>query len=188
MRLAFGEQQETEGRKNRKQAYSEAAGVSGSASPPDAAQNRACSQSSQLVATRARGELQLLRTVLAHVDFDLLVDILAELLRGERPRGGEVELAELLRELERLVDHSLLLVVVAHFRVPAEREILSQRVPLEPVVGQDAPKVRVVQEEDAEHVVDFALPPVGIVVHAASAVNRRHFVRVRLDAQPTVEV
>jgi hypothetical protein len=73
----------------------------------------------------------------------------------------EVEVAEFLRELHRLVDHALLLVVVAHLDEAGQREVLAQRMPLEAVVGEDAAQVRMAGEQDAVHVVGLALEPVG---------------------------
>ncbi len=58
---------------------------------------------------------------------------------GPLPRAHEVEGAELLGQLHRLVDHALLRIVVAHLDIAGEREVLAQRVALEAVVGEDAP-------------------------------------------------
>src|SRR5262249_24586846 len=57
-----------------------------------------------------------------------------------RPLPGrqEIEVAELLRELHRIVDHPLLLVVPAHLDEPREGKVLAQRVSFETVVGQEA--------------------------------------------------
>src|SRR5262249_41240345 len=49
------------------------------------------------------------------------------------PGALEVEGPELLRELDRLIDDPLLLVVVAHLDIAREREILAQWVTLEAV-------------------------------------------------------
>eukprot|EP00302_Diacronema_sp_CCMP2436_P003952 CAMPEP_0179853442 /NCGR_PEP_ID=MMETSP0982-20121206/9360_1 /TAXON_ID=483367 /ORGANISM="non described non described, Strain CCMP 2436" /LENGTH=170 /DNA_ID=CAMNT_0021739177 /DNA_START=185 /DNA_END=698 /DNA_ORIENTATION=+ len=70
---------------------------------------------------------------------------------------------EFLRELQ-VVDHDALLVdVVSHLGVAREGEVLSQRVVLGAVVGQDAAQVRVLAEHDAVHVVDLTLEPVHAV-------------------------
>ena len=76
------------------------------------------------------------------------------------PRRQEVEIAEFLRQLHRLVDHPLLLVVVAHLDEAGQREVLAQRMALEAVVGEDAAQVRVAGEQDAVEVVGLALEPV----------------------------
>ena len=52
------------------------------------------------------------------------------------PRREEIEFAEFLVEPDGLVDHPLLLVVVAHLDKAGERKILAQRVSVEAVVGQ----------------------------------------------------
>src|SRR4051794_38193313 len=59
------------------------------------------------------------------------------------PRGEKVEVAELLCQLDGLVDDPLLLFVVAQLNEAGEREIFSQRMALEAVVRQDAAQVRV---------------------------------------------
>ena len=48
-----------------------------------------------------------------------------------------------------------------HLEVSAEGEVLPEGMALESVVGEDSPQVRMVREEDAEHVEDFSLVPVG---------------------------
>src|SRR5262249_31776091 len=50
------------------------------------------------------------------------------------PRRQEIEVAEFLRQPDRLVDDALLLVVVAHLDETGEGKILAQRMTLEPVV------------------------------------------------------
>ena len=69
--------------------------------------------------------------------------------------------AEFLGEPHRLVADALFFVVVAHFDEAGHREILAQRMAVEAVVGEDAAKIRMAVEQDAEQVVDFALVPVG---------------------------
>jgi hypothetical protein len=56
---------------------------------------------------------------------------------------------------------ALLVVVVADLDETGEREILAQRMPLEAVVGEDPPEVRVPGEQDAVEVVGLALEPVA---------------------------
>ena len=76
------------------------------------------------------------------------------------PGAEEIEAAELLGQLHRLVDHALLLVVVAHLDIAGQREVLAQRMALEAVVGEDAAQIGMVGEEDAVHVEGLALEPV----------------------------
>jgi hypothetical protein len=56
-------------------------------------------------------------------------------------------------QLHRLVDHALLLIVVAHLDEAGQREILAQRMPLETVIGQDAAQIRMAGEQDAVQIV-----------------------------------
>src|SRR5665213_2154439 len=77
------------------------------------------------------------------------------------PRRQEVEAAEFLLQFDRLVDDALLVLVVAQFDIAGEREVLAQRVPVEPVIGQDAAQVGMVAETDAVKVPCLALPPAG---------------------------
>lgn len=90
----------------------------------------------------------------------------AVLARADRFPGARaaLEVAEGLRQLERLGDDALLLLVVADLGVAGQREVLPQGVALEAVVGHDTAEVGVAGEEDAKHVVHLALVPVGAVV------------------------
>src|SRR6476620_2240439 len=60
------------------------------------------------------------------------------------PRRQEIELSEFLIEPHRLVDDALLLVVVAHLEITGHREIPAQGMPVETVIGEDAPEIWVV--------------------------------------------
>ena len=80
---------------------------------------------------------------------------------GAFPRREEIELAEFLVEADGLVDHPLLLVVVAHLDEAGEREILAQRMAVEAVIGQQPPHVGMAGEDHAIEVVALALEPVG---------------------------
>src|SRR5690606_16895786 len=60
---------------------------------------------------------------------------------------------------DRLVDHALLLRVVADLDVADQREVLAERMADEAVVGQDPAQVRVAPEDDAEQVERLALEP-----------------------------
>ncbi len=77
------------------------------------------------------------------------------------PGRQEIEAAEFLLELHRLVDHALLLLVVAHLDIAGEREILAQRMALEAVVGEDAAQIGMVGEIDAVEIPGLALEPAG---------------------------
>src|SRR3954465_261590 len=75
------------------------------------------------------------------------------------PRRQEIEIAEFLGESHLVVDHALLLVVVAHLDEAGQREILAQRMALETVVGEDAPHVGMAGEQHAVEIVGLALEP-----------------------------
>src|SRR5512141_2560528 len=76
----------------------------------------------------------------------------------------------------RLVDHALLLRVVAHFDLPRNREILAERMADEAVVGEYPAQVRMAGEHDAEQVERFALVPVGVAPDAAERVHHREII------------
>lgn len=101
-------------------------------------------------------------------------------------RTTALKVPERLRELKRLNNNALLLLVVSNLSVTRQREVLPQRVSVESVVGHDASEVRVADEEDAEHVVDLALVPVGAVVEACDGWDWRGLVGVGLDADAAV--
>src|ERR1700736_2887184 len=75
---------------------------------------------------------------------------------GPLPRREEIEFAEFLVEPDRLVDHPLLLVVVAHLDKAGEREILAQRMAVEAVIGQQPAHVGMTGEDHAIEVVTLA--------------------------------
>ena len=62
------------------------------------------------------------------------------------PWRHEIEIAEFLLEFDRLVDHALCLVVVAHFDEAGQREVLAQRVALEAIVGEQPAQIRMVRK------------------------------------------
>ncbi len=64
-------------------------------------------------------------------------------------------------DAHRLVHHALLLVVVLHFDIARQREVLAERMADEAVVSEDAAQVRMSAEHDAEQVERLALEPVG---------------------------
>src|SRR3546814_20492717 len=63
--------------------------------------------------------------------------------RHALPGRHEVEGAEVLGQPDRLIDHALLLLVVSHLDIAGKREVLTQRMALEPVVGQEAAEIRI---------------------------------------------
>ena len=91
--------------------------------------------------------------------------ILGLLVAGQRhvaralPRREEIEIAEFLGEPHLVVDHALLLVVVAHLDEAGQREILAQRMALEAVVGEQPPHVGMAGEQHAVEIVGLALEP-----------------------------
>src|SRR5688572_31771888 len=70
-----------------------------------------------------------------------------------------------------LVDHALLVGVVAHFDVADQREVLAERMTDETVVGEDPAQVRMAFEDDAEQVERLALEPVAARPHRGQRVN-----------------
>ena len=87
------------------------------------------------------------------------------------PWREKIEFAEFLIEADGLVQHPLLLVVVAHLDEAGEREILAQRMAVEAVIGQQPPHVRMAGEDHAIEIVGLALEPVGARKHLD---DRRH--------------
>ncbi len=102
------------------------------------------------------------------------------------PRRQEIEIAEFLREPHRLVEHALLLVVVAHLDEAGEREILAQRMALEAVVGEQPAHVGMIGEHHAVEVPGLALEPLGAGKHRDDRRNRRHLVGLGLHADARV--
>lgn len=103
------------------------------------------------------------------------------------PRArAALEVPERLGELEGLGNDALPLLIVAELGVASEGEVLAEGVALEAVVGHDAAEVRVVDEEDAEEVVDLALVPVGALVEGHDGGDRRGLVGVGLDTDAGV--
>src|SRR3546814_20303837 len=72
--------------------------------------------------------------------------------RHALPGRHEVEGAEVLGQPDRLIDHALLLLVVSHLDIAGKRAVLTQRMALEPVVGQDAAEIRIAGEEHDEQI------------------------------------
>lgn len=102
------------------------------------------------------------------------------------PRRRQIKLAELLRQLQWLQHDPLLLVVVAHLDEAGQGKVAALWVTFEAVVGQDATQIGVVGEEDAVHVPDLSLVPVGRLEHLIARVHGRQLVRVGLDPHARV--
>ena len=81
-------------------------------------------------------------------------------------RTAALKVPEGLCELKGLDDNALLLFVISELGVSSQGEVLPQWVAVEAVVGHDTSEIGVADEEDAEHVVDLTLVPVGAVVEA----------------------
>src|SRR3546814_6188763 len=77
------------------------------------------------------------------------------------PGAHEVEAAELLGQVHRLVDDPLLLLVVAHFLDAGQLDVLAQGMALAAIVGEDAAQIEMVREAADEHVPHIALQPNG---------------------------
>lgn len=107
----------------------------------------------------------------------------ADLLPGG---ATTLKVSESLGQLERLDNDALLLLIIANLGVTSQREILAERVAVETVVGHDATKIGVADEEDTEQVVDLALVPVCAIVESAKRRNRSGLVGVGLDTNASV--
>jgi hypothetical protein len=101
-------------------------------------------------------------------------------------RTATLKVSEGLCKLERLDNNALLLFVVSDFGVSGQGEVLPQWVSVETVVGHDAPQIGVADEEDAEHVVDLTLVPVGTVVETCDGRYWRCLIGVGLHADARV--
>jgi hypothetical protein len=101
-------------------------------------------------------------------------------------RATTLEVSESLGQLKRLNNNTLLLLVVTNLGVTSKREVLAERVAVETVVGHDAAKIGVSNEEDTEQIVDLTLVPVGTIVETAERRNRGGLVGVGLDTNASV--
>jgi len=70
---------------------------------------------------------------------DFFGQIASGLGREGFPRSLQFEFPELLRHLQWLDHHTFHLIVIATFGVAGEGEILSERVPLEAIIGKNTP-------------------------------------------------
>jgi hypothetical protein len=101
-------------------------------------------------------------------------------------RATTFKVTEGLSQLERLNNNTLLLLVVTNLGVTSKREVLAERVAVETVVGHDATKIGVPNEENTEQVVDFTLVPVGTIVETAKRRDGCGLVGVGLDTDTGV--
>ena len=77
---------------------------------------------------------------------------------GKRfPRGAQVKLSVVLRQLNGLDHHTSLFLIVSNFGVARQGEIFAHGVTLETVVGQDATKIRMIGEIDSIHVPNLGM-------------------------------
>src|SRR5262245_48136574 len=102
------------------------------------------------------------------------------------PWAEEVEATEFLLQLHRFVDDALLQVVPAHLDEAGQREVLAQRMPLEAVVGQDAPQIGMIGEPHAVKIVGLTLEPAGRAEHRSGRRHRRGLVGHDLHADALV--
>jgi hypothetical protein len=85
------------------------------------------------------------------------------------PRGStSLEVSECLRQFQWLYDNPLLLLVISDLGVAGEREVLSQWVTVESIIGHDSSQIRVIHKEYSEKIIDLTLVPVGTVIQAAN--------------------
>lgn len=106
--------------------------------------------------------------------------------RGDLNKPSTLKVPERLGKLERLDNNSLLLLVVSDLGVAGKREVLSQRVAVETVIGHDSPQIGVAAEEDTEQIPDFTLVPVGAIVERGDRRDGSGLVSVGLDADARV--
>lgn len=87
-----------------------------------------------------------------------------------------------LRELQRLVHHALLLLVVPHLRISRQREILSEWMSIEPIIREDPPQVRMILEENPIQIKRLSFVPIRASEYRHRARNGRYLASVGLDA------
>src|SRR6185312_11085638 len=103
------------------------------------------------------------------------------------PGAQKIEAAIVLHQLYRLVDHALQLVVVSELDEASQRKVLAQRMALKAVIGEQAPEVGVVFEQDPVEIVGFALEPVGCRKQRDDAWHRRLRAGPDPHANPMIE-
>ncbi len=109
-------------------------------------------------------------------------------MRHAFPGRREIEAAEFLFQLHRLIDDALLLFVVAQLDIAGERKILTQRMPLEAVIGEDAAQIGMIGKIDAVEIPGLALVPAGRAEKARDRRHRAGLVGHRLDADALIEL
>ena len=73
------------------------------------------------------------------------------------PRAQEIEAAEFLRKLHRLINDALLLLVVADLDETRQREVLAKRVTAEAVIRKKAAQIQMAFEQNAVEIVSLPL-------------------------------
>src|SRR5262245_32690093 len=102
------------------------------------------------------------------------------------PWREEIEVAEFLRQPDRLVDDALLLIVVAQLDKTGEGKVFAQRMALEPVIGEQPAHVRVPGKEYPIEVVGFAFEPVGTGKDPDDRRDRRGL--IDFDLHPNAQI
>jgi len=91
---------------------------------------------------------------------------------GKTHRGSTLKVTESLRKLQRFRNDSFLLLIVSYFGVTGQREIFSERVSFESIIGEDTAKIRVSTEEDSIHIPRFTFVPVNNLAKSATIPQR----------------
>ena len=74
----------------------------------------------------------------------------------------------------------------SYLYVSGQREIFSERVSLEAVIGQDTSQVRMVSKKHTIHVPDFSFIPVSSLENFITRINWSQFICVAFDSDPGV--
>src|SRR5262249_9074309 len=104
------------------------------------------------------------------------------------PGRHEVEAAEFLLQLHRLVDDALLLLLLARLDIAAKRKVLAHRLAFEAVIGEDAPQIGMAREIDAVEIPGLALEPAGGAEDAGDRGHEALLVGGDLDADALIEL
>jgi hypothetical protein len=91
-------------------------------------------------------------------------------------------------DLHGPVDHPLELLVVVHFHVAYEREILAEWMPDEAIIGEDAAQIRMSAEQNSKQIESFALEPFRAGPDFGQRIHHRIFdvLRPYAHAQPLI--
>jgi len=114
-----------------------------------------------------------------------LLLLIASKLGEVFPGRAEIESSKLLGEFDGLLHYSPEFVIPSALIESREGKVLSERVTLESVVGQNSSKIGVIAEEDAVHVPALALVPVGTFVERYDGFDGAKFVTVSLHPNPS---